>query len=154
MVKFKDVIGLGKTWAAEYCKALNASKNYAAAAKGWGVAFEGAMQMTMTKSGEMEDDVSAFIDLKDGRCLGIKILNPGEEPPRKPILILTAPFYIWKKLALKELDPIQSLMAGRLKLDGQMNLAMRYAKAAMELANAVENTDKTLFTKWDLGEPK
>ncbi len=152
MVKFKDVIDLGKAWAAEYCKALNSSKNYEKAAKGWGIGFEGGMQMTMLKSGEIEDDVSAFVDLKDGKCLGIKILNPGEQPPRKPIMTLIAPFIVWKKLALKELDPIQSLMAGKLQLQGDMSLAMRYAKAAMELANVVEKTDTILFTKWDLGK--
>lgn len=152
MVKFEDLIEIGEKWAAEYCKALNESPEYEKAAKGWGVDFEGGMLMIMEKSGEIEDDISAFMDLKDGKCLGIKILRPGEKPPRPPIMTLSGTFLIWKKLAFKELDPIQSLMQGLLKLDGDMSLALRYAKAAMELANVVEKTDTTLFTKYDLGE--
>lgn len=152
MVKFEDLIDIGKAWAAEYCKALNDSKEYEEAAKGWGVDFEGGMLLTMTKSGEIEDDVSAFANLKDGKCLGFTILAPGEKPPRDPIMSLTGSFLIWKKLAFKEIDPIQTLMQGLLKLEGDMGLALRYAKAAMELANVVENTDTTLFTKYNLGE--
>ena len=152
LVKFEELIDIGKAWAAEYCQALNDSKDYEEAAKGWGVDFDGGMLMVMLKSGEVEDDITSFIDLKDGKCLGITILKPGEKPPREPIMTLTGSFLIWKKLAFKELDPIQTLMQGHLKLEGDMSLALRYAKAAMELANVVENTDTTLFTKYDLGE--
>lgn len=152
MVKYEDLIDLGKAWAAEYCQALNNSAEYADAASGWGIDFEGAMLLAMTKSGEIEDDISAFADLKDGKCLGITILKPGEAPPREPIMTLTGSFLVWKQLAMKELDPIQSLMQGLLKLEGDMTLALRYAKAAMELANVVENTDTSFFTKYDLGE--
>ena len=152
MVKFEDIIDLGKAWAAEYCKALNDSSEYEDAAKGWGVDFDGGMLFVMQKSGEIEDDINAFLDLKDGKCLGITIIPPGGDPPRTPTLILKGSFLLWRKLAFKELDPIQSLMQGRLQLEGEMSLAMRYARAAMELANVVETTDTSLFTKWDLGE--
>jgi len=106
----------------------------------------------MLKSGEVEDDIAAFADLKDGKCLGITIIKPGENPPREPIMTLTGTFLVWKQLAFKELDPIQSIMQGLLKLEGDMTLALKYAKAAMELANVVENTDTSLFTNYDLGE--
>ena len=152
MVKYEDIIDLGKAWATEYCQALNNSPEYEDSAKGWGIDFEGGMLMVMTKSGEIEDDISSFLDLKDGKCLGITILAPGEEPPREPILKLIGSFLVWKQLTLKELDPIQSLMQGLLKLEGDMNLALKYAKAAMGLANVVEKTDTSFFTNYDLGE--
>jgi len=152
MVKFEDLKEIGKAWAEEFCKALNDSPEYKQAAKGWGVDFDGGMLMVMEKSGEIEDDVSAFLDLKDGKCLGITLLAPGEKPPREPIMMLRGTFLIWKKLAFKEIDPIQTLMQGLLVLEGDMNLALRYAKAAMELTNVVEKTDTSLFTNYDLGE--
>lgn len=152
MVKFEELIDIGKEWAAEYCKALNESQEYAEAAKGWGIDFEGGMLMVMTASGEIEDDVASFIDLRDGKCLGITILEPGQKPPREPIMSLTGSFLIWKQLAMKEIDPIQSIMQGLLNLDGDMTLALRYANAAMELANVVEKTDMKLFTLWNLGD--
>lgn len=152
MVKFEELEEIGKKWAAEYCEALNNTSSYQEAAKGWGVDFEGGMLFIMEACGEIEDDVASFLDLKDGKCLGIEVITPGNNPPRDPIMTLRAPFLMWRKLAFKEVDPIQSLMQGKLKLEGEMSLAMRYARAAMELANAVEKTDTTFFTRYDLGE--
>jgi putative sterol carrier protein len=152
MVKFDELKEVGKKWAAEYCEALNNTPSYQEAAKGWGVDFEGGMVFIMEACGEIEDNVVSFLDLKDGECLGIQLLAPGEELPREPIMTLSAPFSTWRKLAFKEIDPIQCLMQGKLKLDGDMSLAMRYARAAMELANAVEKTDTSFFTQYDLGE--
>ncbi|MFO7797740.1 MAG: SCP2 sterol-binding domain-containing protein [Promethearchaeati archaeon] len=152
MVNYEDLEEIAKKWAQEYCEALNNSQAYDEAAKGWGIDFEGSMLFVMEKSGEIEDNVSAFLDLKDGKCLGIKILKPDEDPPREPIMTLKGSFLLWKKLAFREIDPIQSLMSGKLKLEGDMSLAMRYSRAAMELANATKDTDTTFFTKYDLGE--
>lgn len=151
MVKFQDLEEVGKKWATEYCQALNNTPSYQEAAKGWGIDFEGGMMFVMEACGEIEDDITSFLDLKDGNCLGITIIPPGGKPPREPIMTLKAPFLMWRKLAFKEIDPIQSLMQGKLRLEGEMNLAMRYARAAMELANAVEKTDTTFFTQYDLG---
>jgi len=152
MVKYEDLEEIAKKWAKEYCEALNNSQTYEEAAQGWGIDFEGSMLFVMEKAGEIEDDLSSFLDLKNGKCLGIKILAPGEEPPREPIMTLKGSFLLWKKLAFQEIDPIQSLMSGKLKLEGDMSLAMRYSRAAMELSNATKDTDTTFFTKYDLGE--
>ncbi len=154
MVKFDDLKEIGEKWAKEFCEALNNSAEYKKAAAGWGIDFDGGMLFVMEKSGEIEDDISAFLDLKDGNCLGITILPPGNAPPKPPIMTLRASMLIWKQLASKALDPIQSLMQGLLTLDGDMSLALRYAKAAMELANAVESAPSSdeLFNKYNLGE--
>lgn len=151
MVKFEELEEIGGVWAKEYCEALNNSPAYKEAARGWGVDFEGGMLFMMQACGEIEDDVISFLDLKDGDCLGITIIPPGDTPPKDPIMTLKASFLVWKKLAFKEIDPIQSLMQGKLQLEGDMSLAMKYSRAAMELANAVEKTDTSFFTKYDLG---
>ncbi|MHA1895078.1 MAG: SCP2 sterol-binding domain-containing protein [Candidatus Helarchaeota archaeon] len=152
MVTFDEIKEMGQKWAVEYCKALNASKEYAEAGKGWGTDFEGAMLFIWLPSGEIDFEIRTFLDLKDGKCHGIKLLAPGEDPPRPPGTILKAPLNIWKKLAFKELNPVQSLMSGELQLEGDMNAAMKYSRAAMLLADITENTDRTLFTKFDVGE--
>ena len=152
MVVFDDIREMGEAWAEEYCQALNKTPEYAEAAKGWGVDFEGAMMFVMEPSGDINFDIRAFLDLKDGKCLGIKLLEPGEEPPRPAGMTLRASMLLWKKLAFKELNPIQALMSGDLKLEGEMSLAMRYSQAAMLLADVTEKTDRSLFTKFDLGE--
>ncbi|MHA1273357.1 MAG: SCP2 sterol-binding domain-containing protein [Promethearchaeota archaeon] len=147
MVKFADLKEEGEKWASEFCKALNANPNYKAAGKGW----KGALLLIMKACGEIEEDVKAFADLEDGTCKGIKVLGPDEEPPFEPIMTVTGSMYLWRQIALKEKDPIQCLMSGDLILEGDMALAMRYARAVMELANTAEKADNTLLTKYDLG---
>ena len=66
MVSFDDIRDWGKKWAKEYCEALNASEEYAKAAKGWGVNFEGAMMFVWGPSGEVDFEIRTFLDLKDG----------------------------------------------------------------------------------------
>jgi len=147
MVKFAELKEEGQAFASGFCKALNENKEYEAAGKGW----KGALLLVMKACGEIEDDVKAFADLEGGKCKGITILGPGEEPPFEPIMKIIGPMYLWRELAFKEKDPIQCLMSGSLVLEGDMSLAMRYARATMELANSAEKTDTTLLTKYDLG---
>lgn len=154
MVKFKDLQEEAINWSKEYCKALNENKLYEEAAKTWGVDFEGAMYVILEACGEIEENVGAFMDLKAGKCNGIKIIGPDDHLPREPILKVSGTMLNWRKISFKELDVIKSLMSGVLKLEGEMSLAMRYARAAMELVNTMENTDRTLFTKYDLGDGK
>jgi len=152
MVTFDEIKDMGNAWAKEFCKALNASEEYEKAGQGWGVDFEGGMLFVWSPSGEIDFEIRTFLDLKNGKCLGIKLLEPGEEPPRPPGLSLKAPLNIWKKLAFKELNPVQSMMSGDLQLEGDMNVAMKYSQAAMLLADITEKTDRTLFTKFNVGD--
>ena len=152
MVKFEDMREESQAWANEYCKALNNSSDYEDAAKDWGVEFEGAMLMVFQPSGEVEENVTSFVDLKGGKCIGITLLTPDEDPPREPGFVLSAPMLIWKKLSFLELDPVQALMTQKLKLEGDLNIIMKFQKAAVLLATTTEKTDRSLFEKYDLGE--
>nr|MDO8109943.1 SCP2 sterol-binding domain-containing protein [Candidatus Sigynarchaeota archaeon] len=151
-VSFADVKPIADAWVKEYANALNQNAKYARAAKGWGVSFDGSLMFVMEKSGEVDTDINIFIDLKDGKCLDARLLAPGENPPRKPGMTLRCPLWMWKQVAFKEIEPISAIMQNKMKLEGDMKLAMRYASAAMELANTVEKTDRTLFTKFNIGK--
>lgn len=147
MVKFDELKEEGKKFASSFCKALNESKDYAEAGNGW----KGALLMVMKACGEIEDDLKAFVDVEDGKCRGITLLGPNQEPPEEPVMSIIGTMYVWRELAFQERDPIQALMTGVLELDGDMSLAMRFSRAALELARAAENTDRTLLSKFDLG---
>ncbi|TXT60324.1 MAG: hypothetical protein BAJALOKI1v1_1280002 [Promethearchaeota archaeon] len=150
MVSFLELKPEANKFAENYKEALNNNTEYATAAKDWGVEQEGAMVLIFEASGEIEDDIKIYLDLKAGKCLDIKILKIDEEPPKEPILTVRAPMPTWKKIAFQELEVIKGLMQNLLKLEGDMGLAMRYAKAAAELANTLEKTDRTLLTKYKL----
>jgi len=151
MVKFADLEEMAKAWADEFGNALNASETYASVAAGWGVDFDGSMLFIFEASGEIEEDIGAFLDLQDGKCLGITVLPPGEDPPRPPTLTIRAPMYNWKKVIFKELDVVGAIMQGKLALTGDMTLVMRYTRAAVELVNVAEQTNTAMFTQFDLG---
>ncbi|HMF29941.1 MAG TPA: SCP2 sterol-binding domain-containing protein [Candidatus Lokiarchaeia archaeon] len=152
MVSFDNIKDLVAAWAAEYASALNNSKAYGRAAKKWGLDFDGSMLFMYQASGELTDDFSIFLDLKEGKCLEAVVLGPEEEPPRPPTLKITAPVSNWKKVIFKEVDPVSALMQGVLTLVGDMSLVMRFSQAALELVNATEQTDRTLYTQYDFGE--
>lgn len=147
MVKFKDLKEDLDTFSKEFCKALNDNTEYEIAAKGWGVNFEGAMLLVYEAGGDLEDNIRIFLDLKDGKCLGIKILNPEEEPPRSPVMTVRGNFEVWSKMRTTNLNPMKALMGGQLKLEGDMSLVMRYARAASLLGSIAgkQESIKKLF---------
>ena len=54
---------------------------------------------------------------------------------------LTAPVAAWKKVILKQLDPIQGMMTSKLKLSGNMAVIMKNVKAAKELVESSTHID-------------
>jgi putative sterol carrier protein len=134
MVGFKELKEISGNFTEEYCKAINENTEYAEVAKGWGVDFEGSILYLMESSGEIEDDISIYMDLKDGKCLGIYLLDPDQNPPRKPGLIIRGSLAIWNQIALRQITAMNAIMSGKLKLEGKVNLVTRYSKAAMILA--------------------
>lgn len=151
MVKFEDLKDMANNWANEFSNAINASTHYARSAKKWGVDFDGSMIFVFQASGEIEEDFSIFLDLQAGKCLSTQVLAPGEEPPRAAPMIISAPISTWKRVIFKEIDPVAALMQKQLDLVGDMSLVMRYAQAAVDLVNATEQTDRSLFSNYDLG---
>ena len=65
-----------------------------------------------------------------------------------PEFIILAPYHIWKRICLKQLDSTQALITKQSKLmtgsRGTMAKIMRYTKAANELTNITAKID----TEW------
>ncbi|MEJ2251046.1 MAG: SCP2 sterol-binding domain-containing protein [Candidatus Lokiarchaeota archaeon] len=80
--------------------------------------------------------------LYHGDCTGAKILDEGEE--KETEFTFSGPYDNWIKVLTKELDPIQGLMAGKFKLQGNMAKVMRATKAAQELVNSTLYLDNNL----------
>ena len=62
-------------WAQEYMKALNANKNYAAAASNW----VGDFVFVYEPSGNLDHEIKIFIGLYKGECTGVKVLKESDE---------------------------------------------------------------------------
>ncbi|MHA1271575.1 MAG: SCP2 sterol-binding domain-containing protein [Candidatus Helarchaeota archaeon] len=134
MVKFGSA-----EWAKEFCKKLNESEAYGKAAETWEGDF--VFVLETEEGGGLEEEVRMYIDLWHGKCRGTEIVNADKEAE----FIMSGPYSNWVKVAKKELDPIQGLMTGKFKLEGDMAKIMRATKAAVELVNCVTAVEDVEF---------
>ncbi|MHA1752589.1 MAG: SCP2 sterol-binding domain-containing protein [Candidatus Helarchaeota archaeon] len=131
MVKFGS-----EEWGKQFCQKLNESEAYNKAAETW----EGDFVFVM----EFEDgtkEVRLYVDLWHGKCRGTAIVGSDKEAE----FIMSGSYSNWVKVAKKELDPIQGLMTGKFKLEGDMAKIMRATKAAVELVNCVTEVENVEF---------
>ena len=138
-------------WLDEYAKRLNESKDLAEAGKGWGVGWNGDFifqldDLPLEKIDRLpEGDIKnymkemtekyvtgktayAFIQLKDGKCLGARVIKDPSEVQAG--FKLSGAYEYWKKLAKAETDATKLVLTGKMKLQGDMSKIMRYIKGA------------------------
>ncbi|MHA1143867.1 MAG: SCP2 sterol-binding domain-containing protein [Candidatus Helarchaeota archaeon] len=121
-------------WGVEFCKAINSNEKYQKAAATW----EGDFIFVSTSD---EGDIHLYMDLWHGECRGTKKVGPDDTAE----FVITGPYEQWVKVAKKEADPIQLMMVGELKLEGDMTKIMRATKAAVELVNSISMVEGTEF---------
>ena len=120
-------------WADLYMERINNSKEYEEAAKTW----EGDFYFITEKGGPVNKPIYQYVDLWHGKCRKAEVVdNPKKY---KPEFLIVAPYRIWKRICLKQLDSTQALITKQSKLltgsRGTMAKIMRYTKAANELTN-------------------
>jgi len=125
-----------------YKEEINKSKSYEEAAKTW----EGDFYFITDKGGPVKEPIYAYVDLFHGKCRAAEIVTD----PKKynPEFIILAPYAIWKRICLKQLDSTQALITKQSKLmtgsRGTMSKIMRYTKAANELTSITAKIE----TEW------
>ncbi len=115
-------------WIKALMAELNRSPAYAEAAKTW----EGDFYFTADMGGGTTSIL--YMDLWHGNCRDAFLV--ADETSKTPAFRITAPLANWKKVITKQLDPIQGMMTGQLKLKGNMAMIMKSVKAAKELVEA------------------
>ncbi len=114
---------------------LNTSQAYADAAKDW----EGDFYFIAEPEGPMTEPIIMYMDLWHGKSRGAAILTDPRD--KKPAFIMSGKYGSWKRVVTAQLDPIQALMTGQLKLKGNMVMLMRHVKAAHEVVRACTRLD-------------
>src|SRR5512133_3077051 len=97
-------------WVKAYMQDLNQSEAYLDAARNW----EGDFFFQVEPGGSLENTVILYMDLWHGRCRAAFEVLDHDAP--KPAYILSAPVATWKKVITNQLDPIQGIITGQLKL--------------------------------------
>jgi len=125
-------------WCDLYKEEINKNKAYEEAAKTW----EGDFYFIAEPGGPVEEAIYIYIDLYHGKCRKAEIVT---DPNKyKPEYTISAPYHIWKRIAIKQLDSTKALITRQSKLTGNMAKIMRYTKAASELTNCSANVP----TEW------
>ncbi len=109
---------------------LNQSSSYKEAAKNW----EGDFFFIIEPAGSLTRTVILYMNLRHGDCRDAFEVADGVEI--KPAFRLSGPVTTWKKVMSKQLDPMQAMMTGQLKLVGNMTMIMKNVRAAKELVES------------------
>ncbi|MEJ5313878.1 MULTISPECIES: SCP2 sterol-binding domain-containing protein [Anaerolinea] len=117
-------------WIKAMMEDLNQSASYEEAAKNW----EGDFVFVIEPGGKLEKTVLLYMDLWHGKCRNAYEIPEGETV--KSAFRLSGPVSVWKKVMTKQLDPMQAMMTGQLKLTGNMAMVMRNVRAAKELVES------------------
>jgi putative sterol carrier protein len=120
-------------WYDLYKEEINNSKAYEEAGKTW----EGDFYFIVEKGGPVKKPIVGYVDLYHGKCRKAEIVTDLKK--YNPEFIESAPYHVWKRICLKQLDPTQALIIKQAKLmagsRGTLAKIMRYTKAANELTN-------------------
>jgi putative sterol carrier protein len=126
---------LTKEWLDAFGDAINNNQAYKDAASWW----EGDMLCVIEPSGPLDHEVRFYLGLYHGDCTGVKLLEPGEKV--NPEFTLAGPYDNWVKIAKKQLDTIQAVMSGKLRLEGNLAKLMRATRAAQEIVNSLQRVE-------------
>ncbi|NVM38306.1 MAG: SCP2 sterol-binding domain-containing protein [Candidatus Lokiarchaeota archaeon] len=122
---------LSEEWVEAFGKAINENPDYKPSALTW----EGDMLLLIEPSGNLDHEVRVFIGLHHGECTGTRLVPESEEIETE--YTLAGPYDNFVAVTKKEIDPIRAIMAGKLRLEGDMAKLMRHTKAAIEIVNSL-----------------
>jgi putative sterol carrier protein len=124
-------------WVKQLENELNTSDAYAEAAKNWEGDFYFVIDPDKGNNGQAT--AYLYMDLWHGKCRAAYAVKDKSE--KNPAFIMSAPYSKWKRVVTAQLDPIQGLMTGQLKLKGNMVMVMKNVKAAQEMVKACTRID-------------
>jgi putative sterol carrier protein len=114
-------------WVKALMVEINKSTAYAEAAKNW----EGDFVFVIESTNGQSHPVLLYMDLWHGACREAAEIS--DESAKKAGYRLSAPLATWKKVLLKQLDPMQGMISGQLKLKGSLPMLLKNVRAAKEL---------------------
>jgi putative sterol carrier protein len=122
-------------WVQALHNELNASKAYEEAGKAW----EGDIYFVVEPEGPVTQPIYMYMDLWHGKSREARVAKDKGE--KNPTFVISGSYSRWKKVVLAQLDPIQAMMTGQLKLKGNMVMIMKHVKAAQEMVKACTRID-------------
>jgi putative sterol carrier protein len=124
-------------WVKAFVERINGSVEYAASAAGW----EGDVAIVIEAEPDRGVPETAWVllELLDGACRGGGVVD--EERGTRAPFVIRASYSRWKDVIRGDLDPIKAMMQGKLKVQGDLPMIIRYARATNELAHLTQLVD-------------
>jgi putative sterol carrier protein len=129
-VKMAILFG-SQEWANALKKALETSQAYKEAAKKW----EGDIYIIVEPDASYKHRNIMYLDLWHGECREARAIT--DENEKSPKYRIFGPFTNMKQILDKKVDPVQSMMTGKIKVKGDMAQIMKMPRAAVELVNCM-----------------
>jgi putative sterol carrier protein len=118
-------------WVDALKKALETSQSYKEAAKNW----EGDIYIIVEPDASYKQRNIMYLDLWHGECREARAI--ADENEKSPKYRIFGPFTNMKQILDKKVDPVQSMMTGKIKVKGDMAQIMKMPRAAVELVNCM-----------------
>jgi putative sterol carrier protein len=125
-------------WLTEWKKKINENASYRQAAQTW----EWPLILIFEKdpSAGVDEDRAVYLDLWHGECRDARVATK-EDIQNSPYVISADP-YTWKQIFDRKLEPISTIMRGRMKLiKGNMSTLSAYVLAAKYLVESALELD-------------
>ncbi|HEX8393174.1 MAG TPA: SCP2 sterol-binding domain-containing protein [Longimicrobium sp.] len=120
-------------WCVACCERMNESEAYGRAAATW----EGTAVLVMTADPAhgIAEERAAWLDMHHGACRGTRLATDADRAGAA--YVFQADPATWKRLLAGEVDPVASVMTGKLRLTrGSLFTLAKYAQAAREMVVA------------------
>lgn len=119
-------------WVKAFAEKLNTSASYAEIAKNW----EGDIlfQVDMPTGAPL----LLYLDLWHGQC---RDAYEAKDANQKAAFRLTAPLANFVKVIKGELDPMQAMMTGKLKVQGSMVVLMKHIPTVLEFVKVARTVE-------------
>lgn len=121
-------------WAHLLHEAINASEEYAVAAKAW----EGDVLLRILPEETGTAPPGIHLDLAGGACRAATFVPDSRETESEFVFEATGP--AWGQILGGEVDPVRAVLSGQVKIRGNFAKAMRFTKAStllVQIASAI-----------------
>ncbi len=118
-------------WVDAMKKTLETSQPYKEAAQKW----EGDIYIIVEPDASYKHRHVLYLDLWHGECREARVIT--DENEKSPKYRIFGPFTNMKQILDKKVDPVQSMMTGKIKVKGDMAQIMKMPRAAVELVNGM-----------------
>ena len=129
-----------EAWTKAYQDAVNANEGYRTHGKPWtfgAVAFV----IKADPSIGIPDDVGMIMDVHEGVCRGTQFVT-GMDAVQEAPFIVVADYARWRACLEGKLDPIKSMMEGKLKLTkGHLPTMLRFVESSRQLVVSATRVD-------------